>query len=116
MTEPASSALGQWRITARIDRVREEVLLGQSPELTDVLISVNRLVPKLEAVFGALFADTPDVEIANHVVEVIELDRSARRIGKAHRLERRHEFLLVAGVATRSFQSGIEIGRASCRE
>src|SRR5579863_2504743 len=94
-----ASALGQRRIIARIDRVREEVLLGPGPELADVFVGVNRLVPELQPVFGAFGADAADVEIADHVVEVIELDRPARRVGEADRLKRRHEFLLVAGIA-----------------
>src|SRR5580698_9256192 len=48
------SALGQRRIIARIDRMREEVLLRPGPELTHVLVSFDGLVPEFEAVFGTL--------------------------------------------------------------
>src|SRR6516164_10750001 len=80
------SALGQWRIIARIDRMREILLFGPGPELTDVLIGFDGLVPELEPVFGTLGVDPPDVEISDHVVQMIELQRPAWRIGQADRL------------------------------
>src|SRR6516225_11516289 len=94
----ARSALGQWRIIARIDRMREILLFGPGPELTDVLIGCDGLVPELEPIFGTLGVDPPDVESPNHVAEVIEFQRSARRIGQIHRLQRGHEFILVARI------------------
>src|SRR5580700_4429287 len=96
-----ASALRQWRIIARIDRVREVFLLRPIPELADVLVGLDGLVPEFQAVFGAFGANAADVEIADHVAEMIELERPARRVGEAHRLERRHELLLVGGVAGR---------------
>src|SRR4029077_12122384 len=94
----ARSALGQWRVIARIDWMREKLLFGPSPELTHVLIGFDGFIPKLEAVFGAFRADAPDVEVSCHVVEVIKLQRPAWRIGQADGLQRGHELVLVASV------------------
>src|SRR5665213_253912 len=66
------------REVARVDRLREELLLVVGPELTHVVIGLDRLVD----VFAAGLFDTADEEVADHVAEVIELDRSARRIGE----------------------------------
>src|ERR1700730_16636190 len=102
------SALGQWRIIARIDWMCEKLLLGPGPELTHVLIGLDGFVPKLEAVFGAFRANAPDVEVSDHVVEVIELERSARRIGQADSLQGCHELVFIAGIGARSLQAGID--------
>src|SRR5215469_8158505 len=103
----ARSALDQWRIIARIDRMREILLFRPGPELTDVLISLDGLVPKFQPIFGALGADTPNVESPDHVAEVIEFQRPARRVGQTDRPQRGHEFALVARIAACRFQSGI---------
>src|ERR1700690_1538650 len=92
-------ALRQRRIVARIDRMRQILLLRPIPELADVLVGLDRLVPDLEPVFGALGADLADVEVADDVAEVVELERPARRVGEADRSQRRHELFLVGGVA-----------------
>ena len=47
----------------------EELLLRPGPELTDVLVGLDGLVPELEAVFGALGPEPPDVESADDVAE-----------------------------------------------
>src|SRR5690348_921123 len=52
-----SSALRQCRIVARINWMREIFLLGPTPELTDVLIRLDGLVPELQAIFCAFLAD-----------------------------------------------------------
>src|ERR1700692_425198 len=95
------SALRQRRIIARINRMREVVLLRPIPELADVLVGLDRLVPDLEPVFDALGADLADVEVADDVAEMVELERPARRLGESDRSQRRHEFLFVLGVAGR---------------
>src|SRR5580704_11305747 len=92
-----TSALSQRRIVTRVNRMSQELLFRPGPELTHVFIGLDGLVPDLEAVFGALRADTPDVERADHVVEVVELERTARRVGQADRFERAHELFFVAG-------------------
>src|SRR5215472_3648654 len=94
-----SSAFRQRRVVARIDRVSEIFRLWPRPELADVLVGLDGLVPQLESVFGAFFAETPDIDVADHIVEVIELERPAWCIGQADRLQRFHELFLVAGVA-----------------
>src|SRR6187551_1825364 len=78
------------RIVARIDRLLEELLLVVGPELADVVVGLDRLVPVLQAVFGPLLAKLPDVEVANHVAEMVELDRSARRVGEVDAPHRGH--------------------------
>src|ERR1700689_2971311 len=88
------SALRQRRIVARIYRMRQILLLRPIPELADVLVGLDGLVPEFQAVFGAFGADAADVEIADDVAEVVELERAARRVGEAHRLERGHELFL----------------------
>src|SRR3974377_1874178 len=67
------SALRQRRIVTRIDRMCEEFLLRPVPELTDVLIGLDDLVPELEAIFGALATAAPDADRADHIAEMIEL-------------------------------------------
>src|ERR1700752_1390896 len=94
----ARSALGQWRIIARIDRMREIFLFRPRPELTDILIGFDGLVPELQPIFGAFGANTSNVEIPDHVAEVIEFQRAARRIGQIDRPQRAHELFLVTGV------------------
>src|SRR5689334_22342631 len=88
--------------------MREVLLLGPGPELADVLVGLDSLVPKLEAVFGPLGADAPDVEGSYHIAEVIELDRSTRRVGEIDRLEGLHELLFVVSLATRRLERGVD--------
>ena len=76
--------------------------------MADILISLDGLVPELQPIFGAFGTDTPNVEVPNDVVQVIELQRPARRIGQTDRLQRAHEFLLVADVAAQRFQGCVD--------
>src|SRR5262249_12339333 len=96
------------RIIARVDRVREKLLFGPGPELADVLVGLDRLVPELEAVFGPLGADTTDVDGTDDVAEMIELDRSARGIAKIDRSPRVHELLLIVALAVDRLERGID--------
>src|SRR5215469_7242331 len=102
------SALGQRRIIARINWMREILLFRPGPELTNVLIGLDSLVPKLQPIFGAFGANAPNVESPDHVAEVVEFQRAARRIGQIDRPQRAHEFVLVARVAACRFQGGID--------
>src|ERR1700683_5038015 len=79
-TERQPSALRQRRVVARIDWMREILGLRPGPELADVLVGVDGLVPELKPVFGALSADTPHVDVTDHIVEVVEFERAARRV------------------------------------
>src|SRR3954454_1787752 len=81
----------QWRKVARIDRLREELLLIIGPKLAYVLIGFDRLIDE----FAARFLAAADIEITDDVAEMIELDRSARRVGERDRFERRHQSFLV---------------------
>src|SRR5438067_12696894 len=87
--------------------MREKFLFRPSPELTHVLIGLDGFVPKLETVFGAFRADAPDVEVSDYVVEVIELQRPARRVGQADGLQGGHEVFSVAGLPTCRFKCRI---------
>src|SRR5665213_3807120 len=40
------------RVVARVHRLRQELLLVVGPELADVVVGLDRLVPELEAVLG----------------------------------------------------------------
>src|SRR5215469_17069983 len=102
------SALGQWWIIARIDRMREVLLFRPGPELTDVLISLDGLVPKFQPIFSAFGAKAANIESPDYVAEVIEFQRAARRVGQTERPQRAHELFLVAGVAARRFQGRID--------
>src|ERR1700745_1371810 len=104
----ARSALGQWRIIARIDRMREIFLFRPCPELTDILIGFDGFVPELEPIFGAFGANAPNIESPDHVAEVVEFQWAARRIGQTDRPQRAYELLLVARVAACRFQGGID--------
>src|ERR1043166_3236118 len=59
----------EWRVVARIDRLRQELLLVVGPELADVVIGLHGLVPELQPVLGALLAELADVEIPDEVAE-----------------------------------------------
>src|SRR4249920_2434431 len=61
------------RKVARINRLLEELLLVVRPELAHVVVGFYGFVPQAQTVLGALFAQLPDVEVANHVAEMIEL-------------------------------------------
>src|SRR5271156_2218678 len=74
------STLRQRRILPRIDRMGEELLFRPGPELADILVGLDGLVPELEPVFGVLGLNTADIEIADHIVEVIDFERAARRL------------------------------------
>src|SRR5579862_3941856 len=102
------STLRQRRIVARIDRVGEEFLFRPGPELADVLVGVDCLVPELEPVFGALLSQAPDIDVADHVVEMIELERPARGVDETDRFKRRHELFSVAGVGAGGLQARVE--------
>src|SRR5580700_989249 len=82
------SALRQRWIIARVDRMRQKFLFGPSPELADILIGLDDLVPEFEAVFGAFRPAAPDIEVADDVAEAVELERSARRVGQSDGAER----------------------------
>src|SRR5262245_52902604 len=69
------------RIVARIDRLREEPLLVVGPELAHVLVGLDRRVDELVTLLLA----TPDVEAADHIAEVVETERPARRVGERDR-------------------------------
>src|SRR5437660_768051 len=75
----------QRRIVTRIDRMSEEFLLRPSPELTDVFVGFDDLVPQFQAVFGVFPATSPDVKVADHIAEVIEFERPARGVGQVDR-------------------------------
>src|SRR5580704_12851198 len=96
---PQLSAFRQRRIVAGIDRVGEKLAFRPGPELTDVFVGLYRLVPERESVFGALLAQAPHVNVSYRVVEMVEFERPARRVGETDRFQRRHQLVLVAEIA-----------------
>src|SRR5262249_48327233 len=94
--ERRGSAL-QRRIVPRVDGLREKPLLVVGPELTHVLVGLDRRVDELVALLVA----PPDVEVPDHVAEVVEAERPARRIGERDAAERLDEHVLVLGLSAR---------------
>src|ERR1043165_9704540 len=64
------------RVVARIDRVLEELVISVGPELAHVRIGLHDRVD----VLAALLLDLADVDVADHVAELVEADRAADRI------------------------------------
>src|SRR5215813_14306991 len=65
-------------IVARVDGVRQELLLVIGPELADVWILLDHRVHQILALALALTND----DVADGVAILVELDRSARRVGE----------------------------------
>src|SRR5215469_10279799 len=99
--------LRKGQVIARIDRVAKILLLRPIPELADILVSLDRLVPEFQPVLRALIAEPANVNITDDIVEVIKLDWSSRGIGQVNRLERRHEFHSVTDIAMHCLKAGI---------
>src|SRR5215470_11139426 len=91
---PDASALER-REVARVDRLRQEPLLVVGPELADVLVGLDRRVDEL----AVLALAAADVEVADDVAEMIEVERSARRIREVDAAHRGDEGVLVVGLA-----------------
>src|SRR5690242_8167796 len=91
-------------IVARVDGLLEELLFVVGPELTHVMVCLDRLVDQLAV---RLF-EMADVEVADHVAEVVELDRAARRVSERYRLHRRHECGLVIRLSASLLQAGLD--------
>src|ERR1700741_2692263 len=85
----------------------EEFLFRPSPELADVLVGLDGLVPELEAVLGPLRSTAPDVERSDDVAEMIEFYRAARRVRQIDRFEGGHELFLIGGIPTRRLEPGV---------
>src|SRR4051812_27880449 len=98
---PPSSSWLERRVVARVDRLRQELSLVVGPELTDVVVGLDRLVPELEVVLGAFLAELSDIEVTDHVAQVVELDRAARRVGQVDAPHGGDELGLVAGIAAK---------------
>src|SRR6185312_4942451 len=79
------------RKVARIDRLLQELLLVISPELTHVVIGLDSFVDELAV---RLF-EMADEDVANHIPQMIELDRAARRISQRDRFHGGHKGGLV---------------------
>src|SRR4029079_3268777 len=105
-TSPVSAL--ERRVVARVDRLLEELLLVLGPELADVFVGLDGLVPILETVFGAFLAKLADVEVSDHVAEVIEFDGATWRVGQLDRAHRGHQLGLVAGVTAERFEAGFD--------
>src|SRR5215471_20413306 len=98
----ARSALHR-RIVARVDRLGEEPLLVVGPELAHILVGLDRRVDELVALSLA----APDVEGADDVAQVVEVERTARRIGERDGAQRLDERIAVVGLAARLLEPGL---------
>src|SRR5262249_46286255 len=92
---PAVRSTLQRRIVARVDRLSQEPFLLEGPELADVLVGLDRRVDEL-AIFALAAADEG---VADHVAEMVEVERPARRVGEVDAAHRGDESLLVVGLA-----------------
>src|SRR5262249_17272314 len=93
----------QRRIVARVDRLRQEPLLVVGPELADVRVGLDRRVDEL----AVLALAAPDVEVADHVAEMIEAERSARRVREVDAAHGGDEGVLVVGLAAGLLERGL---------
>src|SRR5437867_11451612 len=91
-----ASALHRRKV-ARIDGLGEKPLLVIGPELAHVRIGLDRRVGELVPLPLA----AADVEVADDVAEVVEAERSARRVGERDGAQRLDQRLLVVGLPTR---------------
>src|SRR4029079_5145639 len=97
------SGFDRWE-GARIDRLLEKLLLVVSPELAHVVIGLDGLVDQLAV---RLF-EMADEDLANHVPQVVELDRAAWGIGERDRLHGGHEGGLVIRFAAGLLQASLD--------
>src|SRR5437867_7744394 len=88
------------RIVSGVDGLREEPLLLVRPELAHVLVGLDGGVHELVA----LPLDAPDVEAPDDVAEVVELERTARRVGQRYGPQRLDEGLAIVRFAAGLFQ------------
>src|SRR5205085_7760952 len=66
----------QWRVVARINRLGKEPFLFIGPELADIRIGLDRRIDQLPILLLA----TADINVADDIAEMIEVERTARRI------------------------------------
>src|SRR5215813_10100751 len=93
----------QRRIVARVDGLREKPLLVVGPELAHLRIRLDRRVD--ESVALALTAS--DVEVADHVAEVVEAEWPARGIGERDAPQRLDEVFAVVRLPARLLEGGL---------
>src|SRR5712691_10921097 len=74
----------QRRVVTRVDGLREKPFLVVGPELAHVRIGLDRRVDELVALSLAF----PDEEVADDVAEVVEVERTTRRVGEPHGAQR----------------------------
>src|SRR6185437_6847452 len=101
-TVAGRSAL-QRRIVPRVDRLRQEPFLVEGPELADVLVGLDRRVDEL----AVLALAAADEGVADHVAEMVEVERPARAVGEADAAHRGDERLLVVGLAAGLLEGGL---------
>src|SRR5499427_5036854 len=93
----------QRRIVARVDRLREKPLLVVGPELADLWIRLDGRVD--EPVALPLAAS--DIEVADHIAEVVEAERPARGIGERHAPQGLDELFAVVRLPARLLEGGL---------
>src|ERR1700722_15599379 len=85
----------------------EKLLFRPGPELTHVLVGLDGLVPELESVFDTFRPEPPDEEAPHDVAEVIELDRSARRILEVDCAHCSRALVFIAGVTADRLEASV---------
>src|SRR5579864_3193277 len=83
------------RIVPRVDRLGEEPLLVVGPELAHVRVRLDGGVDQLVALSLA----APDVDVADHVAEVVEVERAPRGVGERDAAQGPDQRVLVVGLA-----------------
>src|SRR6516162_10953411 len=96
------SALHRW-VVARINRLRQKPLFVISPELADIVVSLDRRIDEL----AVLALAAADVKATDDVAEMVEMERPARRVGQRHGAQRLDECVLVVGLAAGLFETGL---------
>src|SRR5260221_4090097 len=92
------------RVVARIDRVLEEFVLLVGPELADVGIGLDHRVD----VSPVLLLDLAEVDVADHVAELVEPHRAAQGVRNLRLPERLHEGFFVLGLAADRLERVVE--------
>src|SRR5262249_44071017 len=92
------------RVVARINRGLQELVLLIGPELADVGIGLDHRVD----VSPVLLLDLADVDVADHVAELVEPHRAAQGVRHLRLPERLYESFFVPGLAADRLERVVE--------
>src|SRR5262245_20331946 len=99
---PRSESALERRVVPRVHGLGQEPLLVVRPELAHVRVGLDRGVDELAVLLLAL----SDVEVADHVAEVVEAERPAWRVGEGEPAHRLDQGLAVVGLAAGLLEGG----------